>query len=186
MVLRIVALVMTVVMAFPFIAMAKQADKATRFEHADRNDDGTVDRKEMRMEKAWEHKQSSRVNTWWEKRADTNNDGKVDADELAAWKKLEKERIDLNNDGVIDPKEKRLSWRHARSRVNTPLEAKYDKNSNGWLEPDEVRALLADKLEVIKTSGKAKVDTEIEKEYDKNKDGVIDENEAKYLKDDLK
>jgi len=186
MVRKIVVVAMVAVMAFPFIAIAKDGKSEAKFKHADRNKDGTVDSKEMRMEKEWEQRQRSKVNNWWEKRADTNNDGKVDAGELAAWKKLEKERIDLNNDGVIDAKEKRLSWRHARSRVNTPLESKYDKNSNGWLEPDEVKAMLRDKHELIKTSGKAKVDTEVEKEYDKNKDGVIDANEAKDLKDDVK
>jgi Ca2+-binding EF-hand superfamily protein len=135
------------------------------------------------MEKKWEEKQRT-VNTWWEKRADTNNDGKVDADELSAWKKLEKERIDLNNDGVIDAKEKRLSWRHGRSKVNTALEQKYDKNSDGWLEPDEIKELLKDKHALIKTQGKAKVDTAIEAEYDTDKDGIIDASEAKALKED--
>jgi glucosamine-6-phosphate deaminase len=41
---------------------------------------------------------------------------------LIDQKQLTKERIDLNNDGTIDAKERRLSWRHARARVNTDLE----------------------------------------------------------------
>jgi len=208
MVRRILVFVILLVMAFPFMAAAKQVGSEVKFKHADRNKDGVIDRKEMHMEKEWEHRQRvreaeaggnvtqtenelrhrqrSRVNTWWEKRADTNNDGVVDSNELSAWKKLEKERIDLNNDGVIDAKERRLCWRHARSKVNKPIEAKYDKNSNGWLEPDEVKAMLRDKQQMIKTGGKAKVDTAVEEEYDKNKDGVIDANEAGDLKEDLK
>jgi Ca2+-binding EF-hand superfamily protein len=162
------------------------AAKSPRFHHADKNKDGVVDRKEWQMEKTWEHKQKSKVNSWWEKRADTNNDGVVDAGELAAWKKLEKERLDLNHDGVIDAKERRLCWRHARSKVNTELEKKYDANGNGWLEESEVRAMLKDKRQLIQTHGKAKVDNPIEAEYDKNGDGIIDANEAENLKGDLK
>ena len=158
--------------------------KGPKFRHADRNKDGTVDKKEMHMEKKWEQKQKTKVHTWWEKRADTNNDGRVDADELATWKKLKKERIDLNNDGTIDAKERRLCWRNARSRVNTPLEKKYDEDSDGWLEPAEVKELLKDKCALIKTKGKSKVDTEIEKEYDANEDGLIDASEAEVMKGD--
>jgi Ca2+-binding EF-hand superfamily protein len=159
--------------------------KSEKLKHADKNKDGTVDKKERHMEEEWEHKQRSKVNTWWEKRADTNHDGTVDSNELAAWKKLTKERIDLNQDGVIDAKEKRLSWRHAFARVNTPLEQKYDKNGDGWLEPGEIRELLKDKALLIQTNGKAKVDTPHEAEYDANGDGVLDRGEAKTLKSDL-
>jgi len=180
----IFVIVIAVSLAFIRLAAA-ESGKSQRFKHADRNKDGIVDKKERHMEKEWERKQRSKVNTWWEKRADTNNDGTVDSDELAAWKKLTKERIDLNQDGVIDAKERRLSWRHARARVNTPLEQKYDKNGDGWLEPDEIRELLKDKALLIQTDGKAKVDTPLEAEYDANGDGVLDPDEAKTLKSDL-
>jgi len=184
---RRISVISGVILGFLFFVSATYAQpgRAQQFKHADRNKDGMIDRKEWRMEEKWENKQHSRVNNWWEKRADTNNDGVVDSNELSAWKKLEKERIDLNNDGVIDPKERRLSWRHARSKVNTALEQKYDTNSDGWLEPNEVKELLKDKHTLIKTHGQAKVDTEIESEYDANKDGVIDAEEAKSLKEDL-
>ena len=156
-----------------------------RLRHADRNRDGVVDRKEWRMEKHWERSHDHRANTWWEKRADTNGDGFVDDHELNAWKNLADERIDINNDGYIDAKERRLCWRHARSRVNTALEQKYDLNSDGWLEPAEVKELLKDRYALINTDGKAKVDTAIEAEYDTNDDGIIDSEEAKALKEDL-
>ena len=154
--------------------------------HADKNKDGVVDRKELTKEKQWEKNKKASANTWWEKRADTNNDGKVSSEELSAWKKLKKEKIDLNNDGVIDAKERRLSWRHAKSRVNTEVEKKYDANGDGWLEPAEVKQLLTDKHTIIKTRGKARVDTELESEYDANNDGVIDLPEAKIMHHDLK
>ena len=164
-------------------ALAKPPVEA-RLKHADKNKDGVVDKKEIHMEKQWEQEQRAKVNNWWERRADTNNDGKVDSNELSSWKQLTKERIDLNNDGVIDAKERRLSWRHARARVNTALEKKYDANADGWLEPAEVKELLKDRYALIRTKGKAKVDTAIEEDYDTNEDGAIDAQEAEAMKED--
>jgi len=181
-----VLLMVLALVCFVSVALAAKPGSAARFRHADRNKDGVVDKKEIRMEKNWEHKQSSKVNTWWEKRADTNGDGKVDVGELDAWKKLTKERIDLNGDGEIDAKERRLCWRHARSKVNTAIEQKYDTNGDGWLEPSEVKEMLKDKHELIKTHGKAKVDTATEAEYDTNKDGIIDTKEAELMFEDVK
>ncbi|MFH1640542.1 MAG: hypothetical protein ABIA66_01125 [Candidatus Omnitrophota bacterium] len=169
---------------FSSYVSAAQAGKGAKYKHADRNDDGMIDKKEWRMENTWEHKQRNRVKNWWEKRADTNSDGLVDSDELSAWKTLEKERVDLNNDGTIDAKERRLCWRHARCKVNTELEKKYDSNSNGWLEPEEVRTMLRARHALIVSKGQAKVDSEAEAEYDTNNDGVIDLNEAETLKED--
>ncbi|MCX5702236.1 MAG: hypothetical protein NTW64_04585 [Candidatus Omnitrophica bacterium] len=163
---------------------AAQWGKGVKLKHIDKNKDGIIDKKEWRMEEAWGHKVHTRVNNWWERRADTNGDGTVDSNELSAWKTLEKERIDLNNDGVIDAKERRLCWRHARSRVNTALEAQYDKNSDGWLQPEEARAMLKAKHALIISNGQAKVDSELEEEYDTNNDGVIDLKEAESLKED--
>lgn len=180
-----IANITVLILIFFISGSLAQSSKALKVKHADKNKDGVIDRKELRMEKGWEQKQHSKVNTWWERRADTNNDGIVDNSELSAWKTLEKERIDLNSDGIIDAKERRLCWRHARSRVNTALENKYDTNGDGWLEPDEVKELLKDRYTLIKTSAQAKVDTEIEAEYDTNNDGIIDANEAKDLKEDL-
>jgi Ca2+-binding EF-hand superfamily protein len=167
------------------LVFAAGAEAKVVFGRRDRDKDRVADRKEIRAEKRQEIKKSSRVNTWWESRADTNNDGRVDRDELAAWRQLEKERIDLNQDGNIDAKEKRLCWMHARSRVNTALEAKYDTNGDGWLEPDEVRSYLTDRYAVVKTNGRAVVDSDLEAEYDTNHDGVIDSDEVQLLKSEL-
>ena len=183
--LVLIAIMVLALAVFVSEALAKPPVKA-RLKHADRNKDGVVDKKEIHMEKQWEQKERTKVNTWWERRADTDNDGKVDSNELSSWKQLTKERIDLNNDGVIDAKERRLSWRHARSRVNTAVEKKYDANADGWLEPAEVKELLKDRHTLIKTKGKAKVDTAIEESYDTNEDGVIDAQEAEAMKEDAK
>lgn len=170
-------------------AYAARKSKAAKLRHADKNKDGVVDLKERHMEKRWEREQKTKtkakVNTWWEKRADTNGDGVVDVNESAAWKKLKKERIDLNGDGTIDAKEKRLCWRHAKSKVNTALETKYDINSNGFLEPEEVKEMLKDRSILIKTHGKAKVDSSIEEQYDADADGIIDKSEAEAMAEDL-
>ncbi|MCM8781261.1 MAG: hypothetical protein NC908_05000 [Candidatus Omnitrophica bacterium] len=175
----------TTLLLFFFVSLVLASAREQRFQHADRNKDDDVDAKEMQMEKQWERKQRSQVNTWWEKRADVNNDGMVDSNELKSWRQLTKERIDLNNDGTIDAKERRLCWRQARSRVNTRLESKYDANKDGWLEPDEVKEMLRDRSTIVKTKGKAKVDSVIEQEYDANEDGVIDANEAETMKQDI-
>ena len=162
----------------------KVRDKV-RIRHTDKNRDGKIDRKEMPMEKKLEEKKRAKeVKTWWHRRADTDGDGKLNAQERAAWKTLTKERIDLDGDGVISAKERRLCWRHARSRVNTKLEKKYDANDNGWLEPEEVKELFKDKYGHIKAHGKAKVDSPLEEEYDANGDGVIDADEAEVMKED--
>ena len=174
------------IVATVFLCVASAFAEKNKFKHADKNKDGAVDQKEWKMEKNCEKKQKSEVNTKWEDRADANNDGKVDAGELSAWKQLSKERIDLNEDGVIDAKEKRLCWRHDRSKVNTATEQKYDVNGNGWLEEEEVKEMLKAKQALINTKGKAKVDSAVEAGYDTNGDGVIDAGESKQLTEDLK
>ena len=170
---------------FGFYSHASAKPPAAVYKHADKNDDGIVTKKEWNMEKNWEQRKQSQVNTWWESRADTNNDGRVDNSELAVWKKLEKERIDLNGDGIIDAKEKRLSWRYVKSKVNTALEKKYDANQDGWLEASEVKNMLRDRYALIQTNGKVKVDTPIEAEYDADGDGILDLKEVEDLKADL-
>lgn len=174
---------------FLFSEGKAEARRGAKFRHADRDKDGVVDKKERLIERKRQQKEAMEqkrgVNTWWEKRADTNGDGIVDTNESEAWKKLTRERIDLDGDGVISPKERRLCWRHARSRVNTALEQKYDANGDGWLEPEEVKELLRDKCTLIKTDGQAKVDTPLEEEYDASEDGIIDASEAEAIREDL-
>lgn len=164
--------------------LAARKGRDAKFKHTDKNKDGIIDKKEWRIEKKKEETVKPRVDNWWEKRADTDGDGIVDDNEIREWKRLQKEKIDLNGDGKIDAKERRLCWRHARSRVNAHREGKYDINSNGWLEPEEVRVMLRDRYMLIKKNGMAKVNTEIEQEYDTNGDGIIDSTEAEALKQD--
>ena len=155
--------------------------RAARREHADRNDDGIVDRKERHMEHQWEHKQRSRVSNPWEAKVDTDNDGVVERKEVYKWR----HRIDANNDGIVESSERKVYWAGELSKVNTPLESQYDANGDGWLQPVEIKAMLRDRHRLISTNGKAKVDTPIEELYDSNEDGVIDINEAKAMMDDI-
>jgi Ca2+-binding EF-hand superfamily protein len=169
----------------PSVIMAGPA-KAGKFQHADRNNDGSVDKKELKMEKDFERDQKSKVNNWWEKKADTNSDGKVDGNESFSWKAQQKERMDLNSDGKIDPKEKGLSWRHGRSKVNKPAEAKFDADNDGWLAPEEARQMLSEKARLVRTKGKASVDTDLEAQYDTDSNGIISPEEAEVMKEDVK
>jgi len=174
------SIIVLFVLQFGILAQPRPKPK-----RADRNKDGVVDKYEQDMAKQQQKKKDSKVSTWWEKQADTNNDGIVDPAERSAWKKLEKERIDLNGDGVIDSKEKRLSWRHGASKVNTGLEKQYDANGDGFLQENEAEEYLNAKYDLVKTNGKAKVDSPLEEGYDTDNDGVIEPDEAEALKEDI-
>lgn len=100
---------------------------------------------------------------------------------------------DKNRDGVIDSKEKKMEhkwehrhWMKEKAKVSNAVEARYDKNGDGWLEPAEAKEMLRDRYQIIKTDGKAKVDTAIEKLYDTNADGVLDLKEAEEMFSDIK
>lgn len=110
-------------------------------------------------------------------------------------------KVDRNQDGVIDAKEmqmdrsrekrrehyeERRAWRMRKSKVNTAVEARYDANGDGWLQPEEARELVRSRYELVKTNGKAKVDTGLEAKYDANGDGVIEYSEAVIMQEDLK
>lgn len=105
-------------------------------------------------------------------------------------------KVDRNKDGVIDKKEikmeksreryeERRAWKIRKAKVNSAVEAKYDANGDGWLQPSEARELVRSRYELVKTNGKARVDTELEAKYDANGDGVIEYNEAVAMQEDL-
>jgi hypothetical protein len=121
------------------------------------------------------------------KQTDRNRDRIVDSKELTVPRTLNKTMLDdINGDGVISPQERRLCWRYAAYKVDTPQEVEFDENGDGQLLSGEVKEFLNYKYTLIKTHGKAKVDSPAEKEYDVNKDGMVDAKEAKVLKEDLK
>lgn len=165
-------------------ARAKPGKAATKFNRIDSNRDGEISKKEWRKEKRNVKRYRESGKDWEKQQADTDNDGKVSAEEQAAWKETTKENIDINEDGIISPKERRLSWQHAKSKVTTKLEAQHDANNDGWLEPEEVKSYLKAREALVKSNGKAKVDSEIEQAYDIDNDGVINIQEAKAIEED--
>ena len=66
----------------------------------------------------------SKVNTPWEKRADTDNNGRIspserkDVREKRVVDTKREERIDRNDDGVIGRVEARHAWRHRQVAKN--------------------------------------------------------------------
>jgi hypothetical protein len=152
-------------------------------QHADRNKDGRVDKKEVKMEKKWEHGQKAKVNTPREAGMDKNKDGVVNPAEASRARQQLKNKGDLNKDGVIDPKERRSAegWQHSKRRVNTEFEKKHDGNGDGWIDAAEAKQMMQDRQVLAATGGKAKVNTPAEQAADVNKDGVVDPAEAKTL-----
>jgi Ca2+-binding EF-hand superfamily protein len=125
-------------------------------------------------------KARSKVDTPKERRADRNNNNRIEPREAAAMKR---HSMDANKDGKIDGKERTKFWTDHKGKVNTPGERKYDANKDGVLSGAEAREFMADRLRLINTNGKAKVNTAIERKFDANKDGIIDRNEAGALRD---
>ena len=162
---KISLIVSLVLFIFVPLLLAAQPTSAAKLRHADKNKDGIVDKKEMRMEKQWEKRQEKK-------------------EELMQEVKQEK-KADTDNNTVISAKEKRLGWKYARSKVNTPYEARFDKNGDGWLDAAEAREFLKRRWTIIQTQGRVKADSAIEKAYDTNNDGRIDAEEAKQLKEDI-
>jgi Ca2+-binding EF-hand superfamily protein len=135
----------------------------------------------------------ARVDTDIEREFDVNGDGVIDRREAHAlrvalgeraivdkqWEKI----ADRNKDGKVDAHEAKVFWRKHKSKVDTPIEKKYDADGNGWLSGSEAKKMLGDLATLIKTNGKAKVNTPLEKQFDANADGIIDSAEAQAILD---
>jgi hypothetical protein len=147
---------------------------------ADRDRDGAVEPREAARAATVRYlRRRSDVDRPWEIQADVNSDGAVDVVELRRYHRA---KMDGNGDGVIGPAERRLYWTQCRAVVNTPVEKKYDADGNGYLNWDEAREMLKDKLRVIETGGRAVVNTDIETEFDADGDGIISVKEAEAIR----
>lgn len=104
-----------------------RAAQTVRFEHADKNDDGVVDKKEMKMERRFETKQKAAVNTPVENKYDANNDGVINPAEA---KEMLKDKYTLIST-------------EGKAKVDSPLEAQYDTNNDGVIDKSEADALQA-------------------------------------------
>ncbi len=100
-------------------------------------------------------------------RYDTNHDGKLDDDELAAaHEDMARERLE-NGQGV-------------GKKVRQQLLEKFDKNHDGRLEPDEreaARQYLQEHVELRQQF--------LLERYDKNGDGKLDDTERAAMREDL-
>ncbi|MCF7887412.1 MAG: hypothetical protein K9L71_03255 [Candidatus Omnitrophica bacterium] len=105
-----------------------------RKEHADKNDDGMVDRKEKRIERNWERKQRIEANDKWnvnnkfENKYDYDQDGWLSPDESKDL--LEDKKIIIKSKG--------------KAKVNTAVERLYDENGDGVIDADELEEIKED------------------------------------------
>lgn len=114
-------------------AILAEPNKAEKLKHADRNKDGVVDKKEIRMEKKWEDTHAWRhgkaqVSNAVERKYDANNDGWLEEAEV---RQLLKDKYEMVKTG-------------GKAKVDTPLEAAYDANNDGILDKTEAERMLSD------------------------------------------
>lgn len=121
-----------------FSVMAKPSLKS-RVKHADKNKDGVVDKKEIKLEKKWEHKQRVKArNKWRHKKMKVNN-------------KFEK-KYDSDSNGWLNPSETKVMLKakysliksNGKAKVNTAAEEEYDVNEDGILDVSEAKKLKED------------------------------------------
>src|SRR5436190_4302308 len=131
--------------------------KAKFFENYDKNHNGIIDADEKEaIRKDYAAKPDGDI-----KRFDTNKDGKLDDEEIAAVRPptgLGKsagiaafyEKYDQNQNGVIDPDERVAIRKDYAAKPNGDLK-KFDKNNDGKLSDEEISAIV---LPTGKKSGK--------------------------------
>lgn len=147
---------------------------------ANRNRDNLIDpASALRINPASHLRPCSAVDRPWEVHADTDKDGKVSRSELHAY---HLGKLDSDHNGVITLDERKAHWIHNHAVVRSPSEKRYDTNGDGYLNWEEGREYLKDRIRVINTEGRAIVNNDIELEFDVDKDGVIDRAEAANIK----
>ena len=115
-------------LVFVLVFTVSASAKGKKFKHADKNKDGVVDKKEWKMQKKWEHRQRSRVNNKFERKYDADGDGWLEPSE--AKKLLEDKWQLIKTEG--------------KAKVDCPIEAEYDINSNGIIDYEEAQAMKED------------------------------------------
>lgn len=104
--------------------------------HADKNEDGRVDRKEAKDAKEEYLEKRSEVDRKWEERADRNDDGTIDENELKDWRNFKKRK------------------------VNNSIEKKYDADGDGFISKEEAKTMYENRKEWLEENRKAKEATE--------------------------
>ena len=126
-------------------------------------------------------KDKARVNTNWERKADTNNDGSIDTAELDHWKNRprgmsddlqSREENEENNVGSVS------DALRDKAVVDQEWEEKADANNDGIVDRVEI-----DQWKTMHHKGNsAVVDTKWEEKADVNKDGIVDKTEIEQWK----
>jgi hypothetical protein len=103
--------------------------------HADKNKDGVVTGREMKMEKTWEQEKraawktvKSKVDTSAEIKYDTNADGYLEASEAKEYLKDKSRLIETSG----------------RAKVDSSIEKEYDSDNDGIISAKEAEALKED------------------------------------------
>lgn len=109
------------------------AQRGKKFKHADKNKDGTVDKKEWKMEKKWEQTQKrkrndAQVNTALESKYDEDGDGLLTGSERTEYLKSRYSLIQSNG----------------KAKVDSELEEEYDTDGDGIIDINEAQALKED------------------------------------------
>ncbi|HOW43324.1 MAG TPA: hypothetical protein P5110_02390 [Candidatus Omnitrophota bacterium] len=119
-----------------------QPSRAAKAKHADRNDDGKVDRKELHMEQSWQQRHLD------------NNSSPVPArlsDKARATTVVE-QKYDANQDGVLERAEARQMVKdryeiiktQGKAKVDSAIETQYDVNHDGVLDRSEAAAMISE------------------------------------------
>jgi hypothetical protein len=118
--------ILVIIFVFTGAVWAEHPGRVAKYKHADKNNDGVVDRKEMKIEKKWEHLQKVKVNTPLEKKYDANGDGII---EPAEAKQM-----------LID--RHALITKYGKAKVDSPIEALYDTDKDGFIDGKEYKAFM--------------------------------------------
>jgi hypothetical protein len=148
-------------------------------ERHDLDGDGKVDAMEAEAAKnPWYRERGLKLDRPWESHADGDADGKLSAAELYAFKK---EMLDDDQDGVLSSDDYRRFFKRVRSLVQTPREKRFDRNGDGFLDGDEIPAMLKDRLSSLKGVPKRPVESKFDRLFDSNVDGNLSSDEAGAL-----
>ncbi|MFH2136892.1 MAG: hypothetical protein ABII88_00100 [Candidatus Omnitrophota bacterium] len=126
-----VALILTGICIVP---SAAYAGRGTKFKKVDKNKDGVIDRKEVKIEKKQQEKRAawrytdSKVNTVLEKKYDTDGNGFLQPAEAQELLKAKYALIKT----------------HGKAKVDTELEKQYDTDNDGILSLQESKELYED------------------------------------------
>lgn len=166
---------------------------------ADRNKDGAVSAKERKAARENYLNNRSTVDKKWEKKADSNSDGKVDGKELTNYNRTRantpwEKKADTDKNGVVSKDEAKSAandYLTNRSNVDKNWEKKADANGDGKVDAEElakwsrahdgyVSPAEAKKGRENYLNNRSTVDKEWEKKADVNGDGKVDAKELNY------